>query len=94
MLTFAITKVLEPIVDVISQVNFKLSGNVDNPDFKEIERQQKKHKVTPHTLEKAGISIAPIEENVEEPIKSQLETIDELKDTPIIQSKSEAKASL
>ena len=94
VLTFAITKVLEPIVDVISQVNFKLSGNVDNPDFTEIDRQQKKYKVPPHILEKAGISIAPIEGNVKEPIKSQLETIDELKDTPIIQSKSEAKASL
>ena len=52
VLTFALTKVLEPIVDVISQVNFKLSGTVDKPDFIEIDRKQKKYKVPPHILEK------------------------------------------
>jgi len=60
ILTFAITKVLEPIVDVISQVNFKLSGTVDNPDFVEVDRTQKKYKVPPHILEK--VSPSPPEE--------------------------------
>ncbi|MGB1298196.1 MAG: YhdP family protein [Psychrobium sp.] len=50
VLTFAITKVLEPIVDVISQVNFKLSGTVDEPNFEEIDRKQKKYKVPEHIL--------------------------------------------
>jgi uncharacterized protein (TIGR02099 family) len=54
ILAFAITKVLEPIVDVISQVNFKLSGTVDKPDFVEIDRKQKKYKVPPHILEKTS----------------------------------------
>jgi len=54
ILTFAITKVLEPIVDVISQVNFKLSGTVDKPDFVEVDRTQKKYKVPPHILEKVS----------------------------------------
>ena len=59
VLTFALTKVLEPIVDVISQVNFKLSGTVDEPDFVEIDRKQKKYKVPPHILEKADPTTAP-----------------------------------
>lgn len=74
VLTFAITKVLEPIVDVISKVNFKLSGNVENPDFKEIDRKQKKYKVPLHILEKAGIVIPPIEEKVEVTTEKNKET--------------------
>ncbi len=73
VLTFAITKVLEPIVDVISKVNFKLSGNVENPDFKEIDRTQKKYKVPLHILEKAGILIPPVEGEIEPSIKDELE---------------------
>jgi len=52
VLAFAITKVLEPIIDVISQVNFKLSGSIDQPTFVEINRKQKKYKVPEHILPK------------------------------------------
>lgn len=59
VLTFALTKVLEPIVDVISQVNFKLSGTVDEPDFVEIDRKKKKYKVPSHILEKTNPTTVP-----------------------------------
>lgn len=52
VLAFALTKVLDPIIDVISQVNFKLSGNVDDPQFIEVNRTQKKYKVPEHILPK------------------------------------------
>jgi len=52
ILAFALTKVLDPIIDVISQVNFKLSGNVDQPQFVEINRKKKKYKVPEHILPK------------------------------------------
>lgn len=54
VLTFALTKVLEPIVDVISEVNFKLSGTIDEPNFVEVDRKQKKYNVPPHILEKSA----------------------------------------
>ncbi|PKF56610.1 TIGR02099 family protein [Alteromonadales bacterium alter-6D02] len=52
ILAFALTKVLEPIVDVVSQVNFKLSGTVATPEFIEVNRQQKKYRVPEHILPK------------------------------------------
>lgn len=73
VLTFAITKVLEPIVDVISQVNFKLSGNIENPNFKEIDRKQKQYKVPPHILEKAGVLVSPINNNLETTLEPKVE---------------------
>ncbi len=60
VLAFALTKVLDPIIDVVSQVNFKLSGNVDEPQFVEVNRKQKKYKVPEHILPKP-IPQLPIE---------------------------------
>ncbi|NRA83670.1 MAG: TIGR02099 family protein [Gammaproteobacteria bacterium] len=50
ILAFAITKVLEPIIDVVSQVNFKLTGDIDHPEFVEVNRQQIKYKVPAEML--------------------------------------------
>lgn len=93
VLTFAITKVLEPIVDVISQVNFKLSGNVENPNFEEIDRQQKKYKVPPHILEKAGISVPSAKNQVEKITKPTLNGVSEPTELPMNKVKAEVKKS-
>jgi len=93
VLTFAITKVLEPIVDVISQVNFKLSGNVDNPNFEEIDRQQKKYKVPPNILEKAGVSVPSAENQVEQLAQPNPDIVDEPIELPINKAKTEVKKS-
>jgi len=53
IVAFALTKVLEPIVDVVSQVNFKLSGTINEPEFVEVNRKQKKYKVPSHMLTKS-----------------------------------------
>lgn len=53
VLAFALTKVLEPIIEVVSQVNFKLTGTVDKPEFVEVDRKRKKYKVPNHMLPKA-----------------------------------------
>lgn len=67
VLAFALTKVLDPIIDVISQVNFKLSGTVDEPEFVEVNRKQKKYKVPAHILPKPEIIPANTKSNEQEP---------------------------
>ena len=52
VLAFAITKVLEPIIDVVSQVNFKVTGTIEDSEFVEINRKQKKYIVPEHMLPK------------------------------------------
>ena len=53
VVAFALTKVLGPIVDVVSQVNFKLTGTVDQPKFVEVNRKKKKYKVPSHMIVKS-----------------------------------------
>ena len=56
ILAFALTKVLEPIIDVVSQVNFKLTGDITKPQFIEINRKLKKYIVPSHMLTKPDIN--------------------------------------
>ena len=50
LLTFAITKVLEPMIEVVSQVRFRLTGTVDDPKFIELERKRRSFKVPEEML--------------------------------------------
>ena len=50
LLTFAITKVLEPMIEVVSQVRFRLTGTVDEPKFVELERKRRSFKVPEEML--------------------------------------------
>ncbi|MCF1438015.1 MAG: TIGR02099 family protein [Shewanella sp.] len=38
---FALTKVLEPVIEVISEIRFRLSGTMSNPKLEELERKSK-----------------------------------------------------
>jgi len=75
VLAFALTKVLEPIIDVISQVNFKLSGNVKEPSFVEINRKQKKYKVPEHILPKPQ-SLVPVDIVPDEKVPIELAPVE------------------
>jgi len=72
VLAFALTKVLEPIIDVISQVNFKLTGNVTDPQFVEINRKQKKYKVPDHILPKPQVALPTQLSDSNDPIKAPI----------------------
>nr|WP_165398996.1 AsmA-like C-terminal region-containing protein [Shewanella maritima] len=38
---FALTKVLEPVIEVISEIRFRLTGDMENPVLEELERKSK-----------------------------------------------------
>lgn len=38
---FALTKVLEPVIEVISEIRFRVTGTMDNPELEELERKSK-----------------------------------------------------
>ncbi|WP_350431960.1 YhdP family protein [Shewanella sp. H8] len=38
---FALTKVLEPVIEVISEIRFRLTGTMENPQLEELERKSK-----------------------------------------------------
>ncbi|KFZ37831.1 hypothetical protein HR45_08225 [Shewanella mangrovi] len=38
---FALTKVLEPVIEVISEIRFRLTGTMENPKLEELERKSK-----------------------------------------------------
>ncbi|GGP41678.1 DUF3971 domain-containing protein [Shewanella saliphila] len=38
---FALTKVLEPVIEVISEIRFRVTGTMDNPQLEELERKSK-----------------------------------------------------
>ena len=72
---FALTKVLEPVIEVISEIRFRLTGTMSEPKLEELERKSKEieipESVLPEHLRKktpqeaAGDSVTP------EPIKQQ-----------------------
>jgi len=48
---FALSKILEPVVDVITELRFKVSGNLNDLQFTEVERSQSEIKVPPKLFE-------------------------------------------
>ena len=49
---FALSKILEPVVEVITELKFNISGDLENPVFTEVQRNQEEIKV-PNKLIKA-----------------------------------------
>jgi uncharacterized protein (TIGR02099 family) len=50
---FALSKILEPVVEVITEIKFEISGNLQDPTFTELFRNQKEIKVPNQLIESA-----------------------------------------
>ncbi len=50
---FALTKVLEPVIEVISEIRFRLTGTMSKPVIEELERKSKEIEIPEAVLEKA-----------------------------------------
>ncbi|GGI87760.1 DUF3971 domain-containing protein [Shewanella gelidii] len=60
---FALTKVLEPVIEVISEIRFRLTGTMDDPKLEELERKSKEIEIPESVLPSKP-------SNVEVPTKS------------------------
>ncbi|MBR9728769.1 YhdP family protein [Shewanella intestini] len=47
---FALTKVLEPVIEVISEIRFRLTGSMDAPKLEELERKSKEIEIPKEVL--------------------------------------------
>ena len=52
---FALTKVLEPVIEVISEIRFRITGTMDNPEIQELERKSKEIEIPESILREKGI---------------------------------------
>ncbi|UJF21972.1 YhdP family protein [Shewanella sp. OMA3-2] len=52
---FALTKVLEPVIEIISEIRFRLNGTMDNPELQELERKSKEIVIPESILREKGI---------------------------------------
>ncbi|WP_434930668.1 YhdP family protein [Shewanella sp. HL-SH5] len=52
---FALTKVLEPVIEIISEIRFRLKGTMDNPELQELERKSKEIVIPESILRENGI---------------------------------------
>ena len=50
---FALTKVLEPVIEVISEIRFRLTGTMTKPKIEELERKSKEIEIPDAVLKKA-----------------------------------------
>ncbi|BDM63103.1 hypothetical protein NFHSH190041_05550 [Shewanella sp. NFH-SH190041] len=50
---FALTKVLEPVIEVISEIRFRLTGTLSDPKLEEVERKSKEIEIPESVLPKA-----------------------------------------
>ncbi len=50
---FALSKILEPVVDVVTEIKFKVTGDLDDPVFEEVQRNQKEIVVPAEMIESA-----------------------------------------
>ncbi|QIR13381.1 YhdP family protein [Shewanella aestuarii] len=58
---FALTKVLEPVIEVISEIRFRLTGTMANPQMEELERKSKEIEIPESILRENGIEPLPKE---------------------------------
>ncbi|WP_394203782.1 YhdP family protein [Shewanella waksmanii] len=57
---FALTKVLEPVIEVISEIRFRLTGTMSEPKLEELERKSKEIEIPESALPKAsGVETNP-----------------------------------
>tara|TARA_R110000850_G_scaffold233873_1_gene358733 strand:- start:193 stop:1164 length:972 start_codon:yes stop_codon:yes gene_type:complete len=50
---FALTKVLEPVIEIISEIRFRVTGTMDNPQLEELERKSKEIEIPKAILPQA-----------------------------------------
>lgn len=50
---FALSKILEPVVDVVTEIKFKVTGDLDDPVFEEVQRNKKEIVVPPEMIKSA-----------------------------------------
>nr|WP_211164338.1 YhdP family protein [Shewanella salipaludis] len=64
---FALTKVLEPVIEVISEIRFRLTGTMDDPKLEELERKSKEIEIPESILPRkpAVAADAPAEAGTE-----------------------------
>ncbi|WP_165905073.1 YhdP family protein [Parashewanella curva] len=53
---FALTKVLEPVIEVISEIRFRLTGTMSKPNLEEVERKSKEIEIPDAVLRKVNPS--------------------------------------
>ncbi|MCL1142110.1 YhdP family protein [Shewanella gaetbuli] len=54
---FALTKVLEPVIEVISEIRFRLTGTMDSPELQELERKSKEIEIPESILRENGVNV-------------------------------------
>ncbi|MCL2912263.1 TIGR02099 family protein [Shewanella corallii] len=59
---FALTKVLEPVIEVISEIRFRLTGTMADPKLEELERKSKEIEIPESVLPKQQVTEQPTEE--------------------------------
>ncbi|WP_232775169.1 MULTISPECIES: YhdP family protein [unclassified Shewanella] len=55
---FALTKVLEPVIEVISEIRFRLTGTMSEPKLEELERKSKEIEIPESVLPKKAVEPA------------------------------------
>ncbi|MCL1046375.1 TIGR02099 family protein [Shewanella electrodiphila] len=62
---FALTKVLEPVIEVISEIRFRLGGTMTDPQLEELERKSKEIEIPESILPKKDVPVGetPLDSN-------------------------------
>ncbi|MGB0893329.1 MAG: YhdP family protein [Parashewanella sp.] len=58
---FALTKVLEPVIEVISEIRFRVTGTMSNPKLEELERKSKEIEIPKKILKEAYPDVIKLE---------------------------------
>ena len=70
---FALTKVLEPVIEVISEIRFRLTGTMSKPKIEELERKSKEIEIPEAVLKKAYPEALKKKQAIEQGDKSETE---------------------
>ncbi|WP_394129345.1 YhdP family protein [Shewanella maritima] len=68
---FALTKVLEPVIEVISEIRFRVTGDIDTPILEELERKSKEIEIPESVLREAKPEQTQEAEQIQQPEQSQ-----------------------
>ncbi|WP_064791249.1 YhdP family protein [Shewanella woodyi] len=70
---FALTKVLEPVIEVITELRFRLTGTMSEPKIEELERKSKEIEIPESALPKTdNATEGQVESSLEAPLNSDL----------------------
>ncbi|MBO1896572.1 TIGR02099 family protein [Shewanella sp. BF02_Schw] len=84
---FALTKVLEPVIEVISEIRFRVTGTMDNPQLEELERKSKEIEIPKAILPQADET--SVETTIGTKAKANLDTTANVETKANIDSKAE-----